>query len=409
MSKRLLIWTLLGLVVLTSLTTYFFIRPKESTPARSSSHKTVCLNMIVKNERDVITRCLASVLPLIDYWVIIDTGSTDGTQTTIKEFMREKGVPGELHERPWKDFAYNRNEAMQLAKGKSDYIFLIDADEYLVFDSDFTLPHLDKDYYYMYLTHFGTKWSKIQLINNHQDWAFTGVLHEVIAAPSSRSVGRLDKVVNIYTSDGFRSKDPLKYQKDAKVLEAALQQEPNNSRYTFYLAQSYSYSNNPLKAIEAYEKRIKMGGANDPEIFLSLVDIALLQERLDMPKDTIVRSYKRAMAYNIARAEPYYLLANYYRRIGDFNSGYHVAKIGLTIPLYKDVLWVQEWMYNYGMLLEYSVCAYWIEHYQECQVASLSLLEKDLPPNVRECVQNNLGFANQKLVEQISAAHTSQK
>jgi len=51
--------------------------------AEGSKKPTVCLNMIVKNESEVITRCLKSVLPLIDYWVISDTGSTDGTQKII--------------------------------------------------------------------------------------------------------------------------------------------------------------------------------------------------------------------------------------------------------------------------------------------------------------------------------------
>lgn len=42
--------------------------------------QTVCLCMIVKNEAPVIRRCLDSVRPLITNWVIVDTGSTDGTQ-----------------------------------------------------------------------------------------------------------------------------------------------------------------------------------------------------------------------------------------------------------------------------------------------------------------------------------------
>ena len=76
--------------------------------------------MIVKNEKDVIVRCLESVKPVIDYWVIVDTGSTDGTQKIIKKELKD--IPGELYERPWKNFGENRSEAFNLAKGKGDFI-----------------------------------------------------------------------------------------------------------------------------------------------------------------------------------------------------------------------------------------------------------------------------------------------
>ena len=88
----------------------------ESFAADEGKQKTICLNMIVKDESKVITRGLATVKPLISYWVIVDTGSTDGTQEIIKKFMED--IPGELHERPWKNFEHNRNQALELAKGK---------------------------------------------------------------------------------------------------------------------------------------------------------------------------------------------------------------------------------------------------------------------------------------------------
>ena len=92
----------------------------------AADKKTVCLNMIVKNEARVIEKCLASVKPLIDSWVIVDTGSSDDTQSIIRKYMAD--LPGELHEKPWVNFAHNRNEALQLAKEKADYVLLIDAD-----------------------------------------------------------------------------------------------------------------------------------------------------------------------------------------------------------------------------------------------------------------------------------------
>ena len=53
-----------------------------------------CFNTMVNNESHVIERMLESVYPYIDYWVIQDNGSTDGTQDIIKNFFKEKGIPG---------------------------------------------------------------------------------------------------------------------------------------------------------------------------------------------------------------------------------------------------------------------------------------------------------------------------
>ena len=86
----------------------------------NASGQTVCLNMIVKNEAPVISRCIDSVRPIIDCWTIVDTGSSDGTQDIIRKELSD--LPGELHERPWRDFASNRSEALELARGRSDYI-----------------------------------------------------------------------------------------------------------------------------------------------------------------------------------------------------------------------------------------------------------------------------------------------
>ena len=108
-------------------------------------NKKICLNMIVKNESAVIQRCLESIKHLIDYWVIVDTGSTDGTQEKILSYMED--IPGELHERPWKDFASNRNQVLELSRGKGDYLLFIDADEKWSFDPDFVFPQLEKDSY----------------------------------------------------------------------------------------------------------------------------------------------------------------------------------------------------------------------------------------------------------------------
>ena len=82
------------------------------------------LCMIVRNEREHLARCLASVRGLVDDIVVVDTGSTDGTQ----EVARTHGA--RLVQATWEnDFSRARN--LSLAAGRGRWILILDADEFL--------------------------------------------------------------------------------------------------------------------------------------------------------------------------------------------------------------------------------------------------------------------------------------
>ena len=98
----------------------------------------ICLNMIVRNEAHIVEEVLDAVAPYISSWVIVDTGSNDGTQDLIRNHMARLGIPGELYERPWRNFGHNRTEALTLAQGHGDYIWVMDADDTVVGTPDFT-------------------------------------------------------------------------------------------------------------------------------------------------------------------------------------------------------------------------------------------------------------------------------
>lgn len=360
--------------------------------------KTVCLNMIVKNETKVIERCLKSVKPLIDYWVIVDTGSTDGTQKVIKEFMKD--IPGELHERPWVNFGHNRNEALQLAKNKGDYLLFIDADEELIISEDFVKPHFDKDSYYIMTEMGGTQYVRLQMVKNPLNWKWIGVLHEYLHCPEAKAPEILNGVINLPRCEGARSEDPQKFKKDAAVLEKALETEPNNDRYVFYLAQSYRDAGEAALAIKNYEKRIAMGGW-DQEVFFSKYQICLLQEQLQIEPQKIIKGYLDCYTSRPTRVEPLCRLATFYRMQGDYLLGYLVASYGLSLPRPSDTLFVETWIYDYGLLLEKSVNAYWLGNYKEALELSHQMLKvPKLPDHVKECVLSNIRWAESKLVRE---------
>ncbi|MGW7330535.1 glycosyltransferase [Streptomyces sp. NPDC054840] len=100
---------------------------------------------LVKDEAPVIRRCLESVRPLIDRWVILDTGSTDGTQDVIREVLGD--LPGVLHESPFRSFDKSRSEAIDLARADADYLLFIDADDLMEVEPGFRMPELTEDAY----------------------------------------------------------------------------------------------------------------------------------------------------------------------------------------------------------------------------------------------------------------------
>ena len=57
--------------------------------------------MIVRDAAEFITETLQSVLPYIDEWVIVDTGSVDNTKQVVQNFFDEARLEGQLVEPPY--------------------------------------------------------------------------------------------------------------------------------------------------------------------------------------------------------------------------------------------------------------------------------------------------------------------
>ncbi|MDI4657454.1 glycosyltransferase [Xanthobacter autotrophicus] len=340
----------------------------------NASGQMVCLNMIVKNEAEVIRRCLDSVRPIIDRWVIVDTGSTDGTQDIIRAHLSD--LPGELHERPWRDFAHNRSEALELARGKGDYTFIIDADDTLEIDADGVPPALTGDSYMVTINDATIVYQRPQLVRSALPWRYEGVLHEYLTCEGAAPHGRMSGLTMRRNNDGARRKDPQTYRRDVAVLEAALQTERNPfllSRYRFYLAQSYRDCGDREKALENYLLRAELGFWQE-EVFMSLYSAAQLKEQLGRPEREVIDAYLRASDALPTRVEALHNASRFCRRKGRYEEGYEIARRGLTIPLPADALFVEAWIYENGLLDEFSVNAYHSGRKRDSLDASLKIL-----------------------------------
>ena len=283
----------------------------------------ICLTMIVKDEGHLIRDTLKHLLTYIrfDTWCICDTGSTDNTIQEIEEFFAEQGIPGAIHRHEWRDFAHNRTLAFQCAYGLSDYAFVWDADDEIV--GDFKLPtNMIHDWYRFTFGARGcTQYRRGQLFNNRKKWKYVGVLHECAScmedcAPPHDVLGDYHFVSG---RRGARSKDPMKYHKDALILEKAYTEalsvkDDLYKRYAFYCAQSYLCAGNREKAIEFYKKVLELDTWSQ-EQYVSCMEIYDSYEELGRAKEGLFYLVE-AFRYDSQRAECVLRLVKYYLNAG---------------------------------------------------------------------------------------------
>ena len=99
--------------------------PGARLARRPASDLTLSLCMIVRDEEEMLPRCLAAVAPAVDEIIIVDTGSQDRTIEIARSFGAR------VIERAWTgSFAEARNVSFDAATG--DWMMYLDADEVLV-------------------------------------------------------------------------------------------------------------------------------------------------------------------------------------------------------------------------------------------------------------------------------------
>jgi len=347
--------------------------------------------MIVKNESSVIQRCLATVKPWIDSWAISDTGSTDGTQEIIKEFMKD--IPGELIERPWVDFAHNRNEILDLSRKKADYSLFIDADEQFIPHPKLLEFPSSKDCYFIRINEQTSFHERAFLLKNCCKIFWKGVLHEGLYSNEKYEEGKfeLGEILSL-TQYGNRSRDPMKYLKDAQILEEGLKKDPENSRYMFFLAQSYSNAKEYDLAIKAYQRRVEMGGREE-EVFFSLFMIGALQEQMGLDSNVYAQSFLKAHQLRPFRHEPLYGIAIHYMKNNRFEEAYSLLNQSIQVPYPEDSVFVQTHIRDHLIPYLMIECCHRLKKYDECFIIGKKFLsDASVPENLSEIIKENLSI-----------------
>ena len=293
--------------------------------------KTICLNMIVKNEMANLERCLSSVAPYIACWVIGDTGSTDGTQDFIRSFFAARNIPGELHSFPFVNFAQARNEALDRARASKlrfDYLLLTDADMELTVQNPAFSQGLSSAAYKVLQRSTVTYWNN-RLLRRDVPASYKGVTHEYLDVRAGKT--RNLKGIS-FIDHGTGSNRVDKYERDIRLLTDAIAAERDPglvARYTFYLANTFRDSGQKEAALETYLKRARLGHWYQ-EVFMSLLNAAKLKEALGYSNDEVISAYMEATAACPTRAEALHGAARFCRDKGIYERGYEFAAQGVA-------------------------------------------------------------------------------
>jgi glycosyltransferase involved in cell wall biosynthesis len=340
------------------------------------------LVMIVRDEESVIGETLFHVKQHIARWTIFDTGSTDRTKDLILEALGD--VPGSLRDGLWVNFGVNRSEAFAAARGTADWLLLLDADMTVEIDPDFE-PDPSVDAYMVEMgDSAGFSYRLPLLVRGDLPWESRGAVHEYTCL-SDGGLG-----IRVPT-DGVRIRlrgdrvSPEKTRWQYRMLEDDLQRDPDNPRTVFYLAQSLRELGSTA-ALGMYDRRVAMGGWEE-ERFYAAYRAALLRETWAEVVDSLLRAWEMRPH----RLEPLHDLVQMLNQAGLHQAAYRLS--GVPISPTSDILFVHGFVWEWGLLFERSIAAWWVGEVSEFRDLCAMLLAKPtLPANIRAAVESNLAL-----------------
>ena len=219
---------------------------------------TISLCMIVRNEEDVLGRCLSSAADLVDEIIIVDTGSTDRTKEIAAEYTEH------VYDFTWiDDFAAARNASF--SKAHCDYCMWLDADDILKEQDRQEFIQLkasltsDIDVVMMrYHTGFDEKgnvtfsYYRERIIKHHAGMAWKGAVHEVV-----ETKGRVIYSECAVTHGKLHPSDP---DRNLRIFEGLLRKGiVLDPRQQFYYGRELYYHQRYQDALTVFENFLNNG------------------------------------------------------------------------------------------------------------------------------------------------------
>jgi hypothetical protein len=236
---------------------YYFIQNSNALNYDNLIH----LCIMVKNGGEQFEEMLLENIDIIDRWTILDTGSTDNTVNIINKVLPGK-KKGELFNEPFINFRDSRNRLLELAGEKCKFIIMLD-DTYVVkgklreflneirgdqFSDSFSLLIQSDD----------TVYSSNRVLKTRNKLKYIYKIHEVVQKENNINVNipQNESFVVDRRFDYMETRTFERKQNDLKLLFEELEEDPDNPRTHYYLAQTYNLLEDYEKTYYYYLERV---------------------------------------------------------------------------------------------------------------------------------------------------------
>jgi len=240
-----------------------------------------------------------------------------------------------------------------------------------------------------------------RMIKNNGQYNYMGVTHEYINCCSPNEKTILLTKDQLFISDiGDGGAKGDKFERDIRLLKKGIEDEPDNARYYFYLANTYLDSNHMEDAIELYKKRIEKGGWNQ-ECWYSYYKIGVAYQRLGQIEKAI---YYWLAGYEFFpdRIENLYEIVKYYREAGKQKLSHEFYKIAKNILDKKldwsSYLFLHNDVYTYKLEYEYAIIAYYLSVPKNINIQAVKTLNHCTDSSIIQNLLSNMKFYKDVLV-----------
>ncbi|QWI72808.1 glycosyltransferase [Bacillus mycoides] len=260
---------------------------------------TISLCMIVKDEEQVIARCLDSVQHIVDEIVIVDTGSTDKTKDIVRKYTAN------IYDYKWNDnFAAARN--FSFSKAKKDYILWLDADDVLFEKEQQKLLKLKQEidpdidaismFYHLGVGLDGKPLyiaTRHRLVKRSRNFQWTNKVHEVIQAKGNTL--HSDIVIT-------HCKERPRIGQNFKILQSIVEGGEATNIDRFNYANECMFRKNYEEAIQQYKNVVESKEGWEEEYIYVYGNLGYCYAELQ-EWDKAIEAYMRTFQYGTPRGE----------------------------------------------------------------------------------------------------------